>query len=74
MCYTRLQHSVYANVVKNQKMKYMDKYSEENPSYSYIVHAVSTLFYSTLLGRREGASKKSTLCTLAKLLKIMNDP
>ena len=31
-------------------------------------------FYSTLLGRREGVCKKSTLCTLVKMLKIMDDP
>ena len=30
-------------------------------------------FYSTLLGRREGVCKKSTLCTLVKMLKIMDD-
>jgi len=27
-----------------------------------------------LLGRREGVCKKSALCTLVKMLKIMNDP
>ena len=31
-------------------------------------------FYSTLLGRRKGICKKSTLCTLVKMLKIMDDP
>ena len=31
-------------------------------------------FYSTLLGRRKGVCKKSTLCTLVKMLKIMDDP
>ena len=31
-------------------------------------------FYSTLLGRREGLCKKSTLCTLVKMLKIMDGP
>ena len=31
-------------------------------------------FYSMLLGRREGVRKKSTLCTLAKMLKIMDGP
>ena len=30
--------------------------------------------YSTLLGRREGVCKKSTLCTLVKKLKIMDGP
>ena len=29
-------------------------------------------FYSMLLGRREGVHKKSTLCTLVKMLKIMD--
>ena len=29
-------------------------------------------FNSTLLGRREGVSKKSTLCMLVKMLKIMD--
>ena len=32
------------------------------------------LFYITLLGRREGVCKKSMLCTLVKMLKIMDDP
>ena len=31
-------------------------------------------FYSTLLGRREGVYKKSMLCTLVKMLKIMDSP
>ena len=31
-------------------------------------------FYSTLLGREEGVCKKSTLCTLVKVLKIMDGP
>ena len=31
-------------------------------------------FYSTLCGRGEGVSKKSTLCTLAKRLKIVDHP
>ena len=31
-------------------------------------------FYSTLLGRREGVCKKSTLCMLVKILKIMDVP
>ena len=30
-------------------------------------------FYSTFLGRREGVCKKSTLCTLVKMLKIIDD-
>ena len=30
-------------------------------------------FYSTLLGRREGVCKKSTLCTFVKMLKIIDD-
>ena len=29
-------------------------------------------FYSTLLGRREGVCKKSILCMLVKMLKIMD--
>ena len=29
-------------------------------------------YYSILLGRREGICKKSTLCTLVKMLKIMD--
>ena len=29
-------------------------------------------FYSMLLGRREGVCKKSTLCTLVKMLRIMD--
>ena len=31
-------------------------------------------FYNMLLGRREGVCKKSTLCTLVKMLKIMDGP
>ena len=31
-------------------------------------------FCSTLLGRREGVRKKSTLCMLVKMLKIMDGP
>ena len=31
-------------------------------------------FYGMLLGRREGVCKKSTLCTLAKMLNIMDGP
>ena len=31
-------------------------------------------FYSTLLGRREGVCEKSILCTLVKMLKIMDSP
>ena len=31
-------------------------------------------FYSTLLGRREGVCKKNTICTLVKMLKIMDGP
>ena len=31
-------------------------------------------FQSTLLGGREGVTKKSTLCTLLKMLTIMDDP
>ena len=32
------------------------------------------LYNSTLLGRGEGVCKKSTLCTLVKMLKIMDGP
>ena len=41
------------------------------------VHEASLVyqhFYSMLLGRREGVCKKSTLCTLVKMLKIMDGP
>ena len=41
------------------------------------VHEISLAnqhFYSTLLGRREGVCKKRTLCTLVKMLKIMDGP
>ena len=38
------------------------------------VHETSQHFYSTLLGRTEGVCKKSTLCTLVKMLKIMDGP
>ena len=41
-----------------------------------VVHETSLAnqnFYSMLLGRREGICKKSTLCTLVKMLKIMDD-
>ena len=31
-------------------------------------------FCSALLGRREGVWKKSTLCTLVKMLKIVDGP
>ena len=31
-------------------------------------------FYSKLLGRREGVCKKSTLCTLVKMLKLWMIP
>ena len=31
-------------------------------------------FYGTLMGRREGVCKKSTLCMLVKMLKIMDVP
>ena len=38
------------------------------------ISLASTFLYSMLLGRREGVSKKSTLCTLVKMLKTMDDP
>ena len=41
------------------------------------VHETSLVnqhFYSTLLGRREGVCKKSTFCTLVKMLKITDGP
>ena len=41
------------------------------------IHEVSLAnqhFYSTLLGRREGVCQKSTLCTLVKMLKIIDGP
>ena len=31
-------------------------------------------FQSTLLGGGEGVTKKSTLCTLVKMMTIMDDP
>ena len=36
------------------------------------VHETNQHFYGMLLGRREGVCKKSTLCTLVKMLKIMD--
>ena len=38
------------------------------------VHLANQHFYGTLLGRREGVCKKSTLCTLVKMLKIWMVP
>ena len=40
----------------------------------YETSLVNQHFYSTLLGSREGACKKSTLCMLVKMLKIMDGP
>ena len=42
-----------------------------------LVHETSLAnqyFYSTFLGRREGVRKKSMLCMLVKMLKIMDGP
>ena len=52
-------------------------YAFKNVGLSYCtLHETSLAnnFYSTLLGRREGVCKKSTLCTLVKMLKIMDGP
>ena len=52
-------------------------YAFKNVGLSYCtIHETSLAnnFYSTLLGRREGACKKSTLCMLVKMLKIMDGP
>ena len=52
-------------------------YAFKNVGLSYcIIHETSLAnnFYSTLLGRREGVCKKSTLCTFVIMLKIMDGP
>ena len=37
-------------------------------------HSVHFSYSSALLGRREWVSKQSILCTLVKILRIMDDP
>ena len=52
-------------------------YAFKNVGLSYCtIHGTSLAnnFYSTLLGRWEGVSKKSTLCTVVKMPKITDGP
>ena len=57
---------------------YIQLYAFKNIGVSYCTCTRNkfsqSTFYSTFSGRREGVCKKSTLCMLVKMLKIMDGP